>query len=420
MTLGSGVGSDGADSKQIKSADSTGAPTKGDKPTRKVSKTIMEGAAPEAEPPAKLAKTIVELSRPDLAEVASASIAEDQDQSSDAQLAPRKVGKTMLELLLPTDFLAAKQGKKVPKTILDFDSLDASDVVKGLKSQVAVRVSKSLTEVTPPSTVSQVSDLDETAKRTESSELDTTVKVSAPEHGSERYVAKTMLDHQVLSSALEKSAEKKKIRAAELALERSNEPVKEFHQVDSKKMATPCSFTWSESSSKDRVRACSQCRTQVYDFTGMELDDAEALIFKQESVKKATLFKRADGKFMTKNCPLQAQRKRNLFLLCVIGALVILSAVAVLILMPPQPEPPEPTIVDQSKASTNSESKKTTPVQGVDGTFHYRAGEPEGVQPDSNPPTVSGTPAPTSSTTTTTTTTTTTSGGEYWDTSGAN
>ncbi len=454
MTLGSGVGSDGADSKQIKSADSTGAPAKGDKPTRKVSKTIIEGGTlqgpdeaggrklaktnleiarpvPEVEsdesqsigalevvPPAKLAKTIVELSQPDLAEVASASIAEHQDQSSDAQLAPRKVGKTMLELLLPADFLAAKQGKRVPKTILDFDRLDASDVVKGLKSQAAVRVSKSLTEVTPPISVSQVSDLDKTAKCAESSALDTKVKVSAPEHGSERYVAKTMLDHQVLSSALEKSAEKKKIRAAELALERSNEPVKEFHQVDSKKMATPCTFTWSESGGKDRVRACSQCRAQVYDFTGMELDDAEALIFKQESLKKATLFKRADGKFMTKNCPLQAQRKRNLFLLCIFGALVMLSAVAVLIMMPPQPNPPEPTIVDKSKTSTNSESEKTTPLQG-DGTFHYKAGEPEDVQTDSNPPTVSGTPAPTSSTATTTTTTT--SDGEYvWDTSGAN
>ncbi len=421
MTPGSDEGSDDADSKQIKSADSTGAPTEGDKPTRKVSKTIIEGATlqgPDEAAGRKLAKTNLEIARP-VPEVASVSVAEHQDQSSDAQLAPRKVGKTMLELSLPADFLAAKQGKKVPKTMLDFDRPDASDMVKGPS---AVRVLKSLTEVIPPSSVSQFADLDKTAKRGESSELDTTVNVSAREHGSERYVAKTMLDLQVLSSALEKSAEKKKIRAAELALEKSNEPVKEFHQVDSKKMATPCSFIWSESSSKDRVRACSQCRTQVYDFTGMELDDAEALIFKQESVKKATLFKRADGKFMTKNCPLQAQRKRNLFLLCIFGALVMLSAVAVLIMMPPQPNPHEPTIVDKSKASTNSESKKTTPLQG-DGTFHYKAGEPEDVQPDSNPPSVSGTPAPTSSTSTstTTTTTTTTSDGQYeWDTSGAN
>ncbi len=420
MTPGSGEGSDDANSKQIKSADSTGAPIKGDKPTRKVSKTIMEGATPQGPDEAagrKLAKTNLEIARP-VPEVES-------EQSSNAQLAPRKVMKTMLELSLPADFLASKQGKKVAKTILDIDSPNASDAVKGSKSQAAVLVSKSLTEVAPPSSVSQVSDLDITAKPAESSELDSTVNVCANEPVSERYVAKTMLDHKVLSSALEKSAEKKKIRAAELALERSNEPVKEFHQVDSKKMATPCSFTWSESSGKERVRACSQCRTQVYDFTGMELDDAEALIFKQESVKNATLFKRVDGKFMTKNCPLQAQRKRNLFLLCIFGALVLLSAVAVLIMMPPAAKPPEPTIVNKSKASTNSESKKTTPLQG-DGTFHYRAGEPEDVQPDSNSPTVSGTPTPTSSTTaptssTTTTTTTTSSDGVYeWDTSGAN
>lgn len=447
MTLGSDVGSDGADSEQNKSADCTGAPTEGDKPTRKVSKTIVEGTTPQSpEPPAKLAKTILELSRPDLAELASASDVEHHEHSTGAaQLAPRKVGKTMLELSLPADFLVAKQGKKVAKTILDFDSRDASDGVKDQKSQAAVRVLKSLTEVTPPSSVSQVSDLDGTAvgaepdkttKSAESSELDTTVKVPAPIHGTERYVAKTMLDHKVLSSALEKSAEKKKARAAELALERANEPVKEVHQVDSKKMATSCSFTWSESSG-ERVRACSKCHTQVYDLTGMELSEAESLIFKQESVKKATLFKRADGKFMTKDCPLQARRKRNLLLLCVVGALAILSALAVLIMMPPQPTPTA-TIVVKSKRSTDSESKENIPLQG-EGTFHYRAGEPEDVQPDSNSPTVSGTPSPTSSTTpttsattprasstaptsaTTTTTTTSTSDTEMeWDTSGAN
>lgn len=425
MTPGSGDGSDRTDSNQIKSADSTGEPTKSDKPTRKVSKTIMEEETVHGPDEAgrKLAKTNLEIARPVL-----------ESQSSDAQSAPRKVVKTMLELSLPADFLAAKQSNKVPKTILDLDRLDASDAVKEPKSQ-SVKVLKSLTEVRPPNSASQISDLDKSAKRIESSELDTTVEVSATEHRSERYVAKTMLDHKVLSSAVEKSAEKKKVRAAELALERANEPIKEFHQVDSKKMATPCSFTWSESGGKDRVRACSQCHTQVYDFKGIELDDAEALIFKHESIKKAMLFKREDGKFMTKNCPLQARRKRNLIVLCALGALVLLSALAVLIMMPPQPQPPEPSIVDKPTASTNSELKEITPGLGGDGTFHYRAGEPEDVQPDSNQlgltPTVRGTPAPTSSTTatstttptssTTTTTTTTTSNGEYqWDTSGAN
>ncbi|MBS1956986.1 MAG: hypothetical protein JST89_22545 [Cyanobacteria bacterium SZAS-4] len=385
MTPGSGDGSDDADSKQIKSADSpgTGTPAKGDKTNRKVSKTILEGATPrgtdEAAGRKQLAKTNLEIARP-VAKDELAPIAGD-NQSGDAQPAPRKVQKTMLELSLPSDFLTAKKGRKVAKT---------------------------LTEVTPPNSVSQVS-----------SNLDTTIKVSVPEHKIERYVAKTMLDHRVLSSALEKSAEKKKIRAAELALERANEPVKEFHQVDSKKMATPCSFTWAERSG-DRVRACSKCHTQVYDFTGMELDEAEALIFKQESIKKATLFKRADGKFMTKNCPLQARRKRNLLLLFVVGALVVLSAVAVLFMMPPQQEPFDSKIVESSPSI--SKSKRTTPTQGLNGrsgTFHYKGGEPEDVQPDSNPQTVGGTPAPTTSTTTTTTTTT--SDSEYvWDTSGAN
>ncbi|HEY9732400.1 MAG TPA: hypothetical protein V6C89_10840 [Drouetiella sp.] len=434
MTLESGHGSDGSDREQNKSSDSAGAPTKGDKPTRKISKTIMEGTTPQVpedaakgklaktklemvrpipgddeshegqsgapgvEPSAKLARTMPEMLRPDLIEAASASDAEHpsasgaehspasdpehQEQSSDAVPEPRRVAKTVLELALPADFSAVKQGKKVRKTLLDTD------------------------------------------------------KVSAPEPRSERYAAKTMLDYQVLSSALEKSAEKKKVRADELALERANEPVKEFHQVDSKKLAMPCSFTWSENNGNERVRACSQCRTQLYDFTGMELADAEALIFKQESVKKATLFKRADGKFMTKDCPLQVRRRKRFLLLGAFAALVILSVMALLIMMPPPPTPPEPAVVKSSTSPRNSKSVENTPLQG-NGTFHYRAGEPEDVQPDSNSSAVSGIPLPASggtsattsstatptrtSTTTSATTTTTTPDTELeWDTSGAN
>ncbi len=132
-------------------------------------------------------------------------------------------------------------------------------------------------------------------------------------------------------------------------------------------MASPCAWSWNgPSGNKGRVKACERCQTQVYDFSGMELPEAEALIYKQESKKRFTLFKRADGKFMTVDCPVQVQRKRNLVLLCVVGALVMISVVALMILMPPAKPPvaktqePAPAAVQTKNSASTNQSPTTS------------------------------------------------------------
>jgi hypothetical protein len=403
-----------------------------------------------SEPVRIVAKTMMEVSRPDLSQINQTPAPVSPAQSDTDRPVPKtmleinrpKVSKTMMELSLPSRSDTAKHLIKIKKTMLDVNTLDAigiANAMKSVRAAVPVKVRKTLTQdremlkqLDAGDTLASNSEqlLDQTIKSDDTQ----TIPAQRPAR-SERFVAKTMLDHSVLSEQVVKSVEKEKMRAAYIAQEKANDPVKEFHEIDSKKLASPCAFTWAESGGKQgRVRACSTCQTQAYDFSGVESPEAEALIFKQESLKKFTLYKRADGKFMTKNCPVQAQRKRNLVLLCVIGAIVMIGAVALMLMMPPPPKTEAPAVVTTPGTRPTSTTTPTTtstssaPNKSADGWVHFEAGQPVQQLPASNsimPSVVGGeggssSPKANSSTTvpaTTTTTTTTTGDGDskYWD-----
>ncbi len=345
----------------------------------KVSKTMLEISRPDLTaiqeaaiaaanevPDIKRAvpKTQIEISRPDLSGIDLPA----KTSKTNLEL-PKKTSKTMMEMSLPAFSDTAKQVKKVSKTRLDVNSLDAIGMAKAIKKEranVPVKVRKTLTRdqalpdlndvnnalnaaAANDNTVVSASNMDaNTVVSTSNRDVPPTLKSEntlrrakkRTMDGTERFVAKTMIDHSILSEQVMRSHEKEKVKAAYIAQERANEPANEIQTVDSNKMAAPCAWSWDgPGGSKGRVRACERCQTQVYDFSGMDMPDAEALIFKQESKRKFALYKRADGKFMTTDCPVQMQRKRNLILLCVVGALVMISAVALMIAMPPQPPP---------------------------------------------------------------------------------
>lgn len=344
---------------------------------RKVDKTMLEISRPELTPTQEAAiaaaneapnskkavpKTQIEISRPDLSGLDIPT-----KPSKTSEELPKKASKTMMEISLPAFSDAGKQVKKVSKTMLDVNSLDAIGMAKAIKkerSDIPVKVRKTLTRDQALPNLSDVNSALNAAAANEntvigSSSADANTVISPSNRdvpstlknenslrkarrrtagGTERFVAKTMIDHSILSEQVMRSHEKEKVKAAYIAQERANEPTPELKAVEAKKTASPCAWTWDgQGGSKGRVRACERCQTQVYDFTGMDMGEAEALVFKQESKRKFALYKRVDGKFMTTDCPVQVQRKRNLMLLCVVGALVMISAVALMILMPPPP-----------------------------------------------------------------------------------
>lgn len=172
--------------------------------------------------------------------------------------------------------------------------------------------------------------------------------------------AKTMLDHSVLKEVVAKTAAKEEEKVAEQIKAKANEPVKPFEPIENYKIATPCASMWEGTDPKERYRYCEKCHLQVYDFTGMELPEAEALIFKRESRKNAPLFKRADGKFLTADCPVGVGSKRNLILSIVGGTLLVICVLAFLMMMPH----PKPAVTTEQAPS--SETGKSSTSASVD------------------------------------------------------
>ncbi|MDR3615787.1 MAG: hypothetical protein P4L53_19670 [Candidatus Obscuribacterales bacterium] len=354
------------------------------------------------------------------------------EEGSDSQAGsakPRKVAKTMLE----QDFQSQSQKPKIAKTMLESE-LPASK--PGLNAQSRKKVAKTLMDhsVTEAKVLEAAAMQEEMAKNVNDRPriAKTLIEFSLQEEfqgqdyalteqpgfsdssqtprrrPSQNFVAKTMLDHSLLFDALAKSSAKKEQKALEIAKEKANEPVKPFIAITDFKKASPCTWVWDEQDSKERFRYCRQCQASVYNFDGMELPEAEALIFKRENREKAPLYKRADGKFMTSDCPVQVKQKRDRLSLIAIAAAVAIAFIAIVAIMPPPPPPPPappvpppqatriPTRPSNRQSAGQNQSNQTNqtnqpgvnqPADGRknDGSFHWDSSQTSNQAPVSTP-----------------------------------
>ena len=69
------------------------------------------------------------------------------------------------------------------------------------------------------------------------------------------------------------------------------------------KIASPCPADWNEMYGDGRRRFCGDCKLNVYNFSGMTRDEAEALIMNAEGRLCVRFYKRADGSVITQDCP---------------------------------------------------------------------------------------------------------------------
>ncbi len=193
-------------------------------------------------------------------------------------------------------------------------------------------------------------------------------KVSAPPstRKSERFVPKTMLDHNLILQNLAVSVAKSQEKMAQKVYEKEHEAPKPFIPIDNYKMAqTGCPFTWGEMDSpKERVRYCDKCSTAVYNFSGMELPEAKELIFKREERKNAPLFKRADGKFMTKDCPVALKQKYGLVMM-IAGSILVVALLAGLFMLIPATPPPKPAEVTPIEVNPEVQPTPYQPPQSA-------------------------------------------------------
>lgn len=73
--------------------------------------------------------------------------------------------------------------------------------------------------------------------------------------------------------------------------------------LDSVRIASPCSASWSQMKGDERVRYCEDCRLNVYNFAAMSREDGEKLIREAEGRLCGILYRRADGTVLTRDCP---------------------------------------------------------------------------------------------------------------------
>lgn len=207
----------------------------------------------------------------------------------------------------------------------------------------------------------------------------------------EEYVARTMLDHELILDQLGDSISRIEQKEMEEVREkeREEEEKEALDPIAPFKTVKTCPWAWEDTGVQDKFRFCGECDNLIYDFTGMGKSEAEAIIFQRENRRKYTLYKREDGKFMTANCPQGAKKARLIAFvsLVVIGILSFLVAATWFVMSRPKPaktvqqtEQPQTktSVVDETKSTgstnnTTQTSPSAVPKMNPDGSLYYDA-----------------------------------------------
>jgi hypothetical protein len=82
--------------------------------------------------------------------------------------------------------------------------------------------------------------------------------------------------------------------------------------IQSMRVASPCSIGWDTMTGDDRVRHCNSCNLNIYNTAEMTTKEIEALVLNPEGRLCIRLYRRADGTVLTRDCPvgLRAVQKR--------------------------------------------------------------------------------------------------------------
>ncbi|MBS0209747.1 MAG: hypothetical protein JSS27_12425 [Planctomycetes bacterium] len=69
------------------------------------------------------------------------------------------------------------------------------------------------------------------------------------------------------------------------------------------RVASRCTARWEAMTGDERVRHCAQCDLKVYDFSQLSSDEAVELLTQSEGRVCGRVYRRADGRVLTKDCP---------------------------------------------------------------------------------------------------------------------
>jgi hypothetical protein len=75
-------------------------------------------------------------------------------------------------------------------------------------------------------------------------------------------------------------------------------------------IAAPCPGAHDATGEAERVGICRQCGLFVYDLTDLNEHQAATLTLETEALPGPRFFRRQDGKFLTRNCPVGLEQLR--------------------------------------------------------------------------------------------------------------
>lgn len=78
--------------------------------------------------------------------------------------------------------------------------------------------------------------------------------------------------------------------------------------VNSLRIASPCTMRWEDLQGDDRCRYCSQCKLNVYNVAAMRRSEVAKLVERSPDRLCMLLLRRADGTVITKDCPVGARK----------------------------------------------------------------------------------------------------------------
>ncbi|MBX9687792.1 MAG: PDZ domain-containing protein [Candidatus Obscuribacterales bacterium] len=179
------------------------------------------------------------------------------------------------------------------------------------KTSSEVKVEAKKTEVPPPSPAPSPPPVKENAAAVEAT-LSPIKRVKANEA-----IARTKIDLDACRDVAFNSVEEQVEKFRELSELQEAAPVKEFKPIDKYREASPCSSSWEKmTGATGCMKFCEECQLLVYDFSKLELAQAEQIILQREDKdKNFILYRRKDGKFLARDCPVGAKRKQTFMML---------------------------------------------------------------------------------------------------------
>lgn len=102
----------------------------------------------------------------------------------------------------------------------------------------------------------------------------------------------------------------------------------ERSQLNTIRVASPCTASWDAMKGDDQVRYCGQCKLNVYNLSEMSLDEISQLMARKEGRTCVRFYRRADGTVLTDDCPVGLRAiRRRLALVAAAGAALLTGAV---------------------------------------------------------------------------------------------